>query len=76
MRLERGSIWPRGEKIDAPGYPVEIYNILGAGDAFGAGFLYGYVKRLGLAQVGPVGQCLWGDRRHQARLRQLHADLW
>jgi 5-dehydro-2-deoxygluconokinase len=33
-----------GDKIDAPGFPVEIYNILGAGDAFGAGFLYGYVK--------------------------------
>jgi len=32
-----------GEQIDAPGFPVEIYNILGAGDAFGAGFLYGYV---------------------------------
>ena len=30
--------------IDAPGYPVEIYNILGAGDAFAAGFLYGYVQ--------------------------------
>ncbi len=33
-----------GEVIDAPGYPVEIYNILGAGDAFGAGFLYGYTN--------------------------------
>lgn len=33
-----------GEKIDAPGFPVEIYNILGAGDAFAAGFIYGYVK--------------------------------
>lgn len=33
-----------GERIDAPGYPVEIQNILGAGDAFGAGFLYGYVN--------------------------------
>jgi 5-dehydro-2-deoxygluconokinase len=33
-----------GETIDAPGFPVEIYNILGAGDAFGAGFLYGYVN--------------------------------
>jgi 5-dehydro-2-deoxygluconokinase len=32
-----------GQRIDAPGYPVEIYNILGAGDAFGAGFLYGLV---------------------------------
>ena len=35
---------PSGEVIDAPGYPVEIYNILGAGDAFGAGFIYGYVN--------------------------------
>ncbi|MBL9135944.1 MAG: 5-dehydro-2-deoxygluconokinase [Verrucomicrobiales bacterium] len=31
------------ESIDAPGYPVEIANILGAGDAFAAGFLYGYL---------------------------------
>lgn len=34
-------------RIDAPGYPVEVYNILGAGDAFAAGFLYGYVKGWG-----------------------------
>jgi 5-dehydro-2-deoxygluconokinase len=34
-------------RIDAPGYPVEVYNILGAGDAFAAGFLYGYVKDWG-----------------------------
>lgn len=33
-----------GKITDVPGFPVEIYNILGAGDAFGAGFLYGYVK--------------------------------
>ncbi len=33
-----------GEVIDVPGFPVEVYNILGAGDAFGAGFLYGYIK--------------------------------
>ncbi|MBI4671029.1 MAG: 5-dehydro-2-deoxygluconokinase [Chloroflexi bacterium] len=33
-----------GEKIDAPGFPVEVYNILGAGDAFAAGFIYGFVK--------------------------------
>lgn len=30
-----------GEAIDAPGYPVDVYNILGAGDAFAAGFLFG-----------------------------------
>ena len=35
------------EQIDAPGYPVEVHNILGAGDAFAAGFLYGYVKEWG-----------------------------
>jgi 5-dehydro-2-deoxygluconokinase len=29
---------------DAPGFPVEIYNVLGAGDAFAAGFIYGLVK--------------------------------
>ena len=32
-----------GEVIDVPGFPVEVYNILGAGDAFGGGFLYGLV---------------------------------
>ncbi len=29
---------------DVPGFPVEIYNVLGAGDAFAAGFIYGLVK--------------------------------
>jgi 5-dehydro-2-deoxygluconokinase len=43
VRQEDGRI----ERIDAPGYPVEVYNILGAGDAFAAGFLYGYVKNWG-----------------------------
>jgi 5-dehydro-2-deoxygluconokinase len=33
-----------GNVLPVPGFPVEIYNILGAGDAFGAGFLYGYVN--------------------------------
>lgn len=33
-----------GTTIDAAGFPVDIYNILGAGDAFAAGFLYGYVN--------------------------------
>lgn len=31
-------------RIDAPGFPVEVSNILGAGDAFASGFLYGFVK--------------------------------
>jgi 5-dehydro-2-deoxygluconokinase len=29
---------------DVPSFPVEIYNVLGAGDAFAAGFIYGLVK--------------------------------
>src|SRR5436190_5831349 len=38
-------VWPRGaEPIDVPGFEVEVQNILGAGDAFAAGFLYGYVN--------------------------------
>ena len=31
-------------RIDVPGFPVEVSNILGAGDAFASGFLYGFVK--------------------------------
>jgi 5-dehydro-2-deoxygluconokinase len=33
-----------GEVIEAPPFPVEIYNVLGAGDAFASGFLYGYLN--------------------------------
>ena len=34
-----------GERyIDVPGFPVEVQNILGAGDAFASGFLYGLVS--------------------------------
>ena len=43
------------EPIDAPGFPVEIYNILGAGDAFGAGFLYGHVKGWGWYKSARLG---------------------
>ncbi|HEX7737886.1 MAG TPA: 5-dehydro-2-deoxygluconokinase [Ktedonobacteraceae bacterium] len=32
------------ERIDVPGFPVEVRNILGAGDAFAAGLIYGLVK--------------------------------
>jgi 5-dehydro-2-deoxygluconokinase len=44
-----------GTKIDAPGFPVEIYNILGAGDAFGAGFLYGHVNGWGWYKSARLG---------------------
>jgi 5-dehydro-2-deoxygluconokinase len=40
---------------DIPGFPVTVQNILGAGDAFGAGFLYGYVKEWDLWKAGRLG---------------------
>jgi 5-dehydro-2-deoxygluconokinase len=44
-----------GEVIDAPGYPVEIYNILGAGDAFGAGFIFGHINGYGWRRAARLG---------------------
>ncbi|MCY4023071.1 MAG: 5-dehydro-2-deoxygluconokinase [Anaerolineaceae bacterium] len=44
-----------GEIIEAPGFPVKIYNILGAGDAFGAGFLYGLVRDWGWYRSARLG---------------------
>jgi 5-dehydro-2-deoxygluconokinase len=36
------SIYTRdGVRQDVPGFPVEVYNVLGAGDAFASGFIYG-----------------------------------
>ncbi len=45
-RGERGaSLFETGRPAqDVPGFPVEVYNVLGAGDAFAAGFIYGLVK--------------------------------
>jgi 5-dehydro-2-deoxygluconokinase len=33
-----------GERIEAATFPVEVLNVLGAGDAFAGGFLYGYLR--------------------------------
>lgn len=33
-----------GAAIDAPPFPVEVLNVLGAGDAFASGFLYGLLR--------------------------------
>ncbi len=41
-RGERGaSVYVDGEVLDAPGFPVDVVNVLGAGDAFAAGLIYG-----------------------------------
>ena len=33
-----------GRVQDVPGFPVKILNVLGAGDAFASGFIFGYLK--------------------------------
>ncbi len=45
-RGEHGAtLFPKdGPPREVPGFPVEVYNVLGAGDAFAAGFIYGCVK--------------------------------
>lgn len=45
-RGEKGAtLFPKGAAgQDVPGFPVEVYNVLGAGDAFAAGFIYGLVQ--------------------------------
>ncbi len=35
---------PDGSAQPVPGFPVEIVNVLGAGDAFATGFIYGYLE--------------------------------
>ncbi len=42
-------------QTDVPGFPVEVYNILGAGDAFAAGFLYGYIRGWGWYKSARLG---------------------
>jgi len=47
--VKRGSLGasihkPDGSERDVPGFPVEILNVLGAGDAFASGFLFGILQ--------------------------------
>lgn len=50
-RGERGAtVYEEGEATDVPGYPVEVVNGLGAGDAFAAAVGHGLVRGLSLVE--------------------------
>ncbi len=44
-----------GEQIDVPGFPVEVLNTVGAGDAFASGFIYGLLKGWDWYRCGRMG---------------------
>lgn len=44
-----------GEQVDVPGFPAEVVNVLGAGDAFAAGFLHARLDGLDWAAAARVG---------------------
>ncbi|MCZ6678710.1 MAG: 5-dehydro-2-deoxygluconokinase [Candidatus Poribacteria bacterium] len=44
-----------GDVIDAAPFSVEVYNTLGAGDAFASGFIYGYLKGWGWQKSARLG---------------------
>ena len=51
-RGERGAtVFDQGEEADVPGFPVEVVNGLGAGDAFAAALGHGILHGLSLAEA-------------------------
>ena len=44
-----------GSRTNVPGFPVEVLNVLGAGDAFAGGFLYGYLQGWDLYKACRMG---------------------
>jgi len=44
-----------GATVEAATFPVEVLNVLGAGDAFAGGFLYGYLKGWGWHRAARMG---------------------
>jgi 5-dehydro-2-deoxygluconokinase len=44
-----------GTKQKVPGFPVEVLNVLGAGDAFASGFIYGYLQGWDLYKACRMG---------------------
>jgi 5-dehydro-2-deoxygluconokinase len=44
-----------GRPVDVPGFPVEVLNTVGAGDAFASGFIYGYLNGWDWYRCGRMG---------------------
>lgn len=44
-----------GQTIEAAPFPVQVCNVLGAGDAFASGFLYGHLKGWGWHRAARMG---------------------
>lgn len=53
---EGAAVFERDQPIlDVPGFRVTVYNVLGAGDAFAAGFIYGLLKGWDLYRAARMG---------------------
>lgn len=44
-----------GSRVDVPGFKVEVLNVLGAGDAFAGGFIYGHLQGWDLYKACRMG---------------------
>ncbi len=44
-----------GEVFHAPPFKIDVLNVLGAGDAFASGFIYGYLQGWGWAKAARMG---------------------
>ena len=47
--------YKNGKMEEVPGFPVQVLNILGAGDAFASGFIYGYLQNWSLYKACRLG---------------------
>ena len=56
-RGERGATIyrPAGGHADAAPFPIEVLNVLGAGDAFASGLIYGYLQGWSLERAARMG---------------------
>ena len=60
--------------IEVAGFPIEVFNVLGAGDAFMAGFLERLVARRAASRMRAPRQCVRRAGRVAPRLRAGDAD--